>query len=330
MAVSIEDIKKLRHMTGAGMMDCKNALAETGGDIQAAIEIIRKKGQAVAAKREDREASEGCVFAGSKPGFAAIVALKCETDFVAKNESFRALTRTILDAAVKAGAKSLDEVKALDLDGRNIEAHITDEIGKTGEKMELGAYEYVEAPTVAAYEHLGNKLATIVGLSMDGVDAEVGKEVAMQIAAMNPVAVDRNSVDPSVIENEYNIAVEKTKDEQVKKAVEAALKKAGINPSHVDSDAHIESNMAKGWLTQEDADNARRIIKETSEAKAGNIPEQMVKNIAQGRVNKFLKENCLMEQEYHRDGKITVAQYLESCMKGLVVADFKRVNLNED
>ena len=133
MAVSIEDIKKLRHMTGAGMMDCKNALAETNGDIDAAIEIIRKKGQAVAAKREDREASEGCVLSATKPGFAAIVALKCETDFVAKNESFRELTKKILDAAVAASAKSLDEVNALDLNGRSVEENITDEIGKTGE-----------------------------------------------------------------------------------------------------------------------------------------------------------------------------------------------------
>ena len=143
MAVSIEDIKKLRNMTGAGMMDCKNALAETDGNIEAAIEIIRKKGQAVAAKREDREASEGCVLSGVKEGFAAIVALKCETDFVAKNESFRALTKAILDAAVAASAKSLEEVKALKINGRTVDESITDEIGKTGEKMELGAYECI-------------------------------------------------------------------------------------------------------------------------------------------------------------------------------------------
>lgn len=330
MAVSIEDIKKLRHMTGAGMMDCKNALAETGGDIQGAIEIIRKKGQAVAAKREDRQASEGCVLAAAQGDFACIVALKCETDFVAKNDSFRALTKKVLDAALKAKAKSLDEVKALEIDGRTIENLITDEIGKTGEKMELGAYEYVEAPSVAAYEHLGNKLATVVGLSAPGISTEIGKEVAMQIAAMNPVAVDREHVDKALIDNEYNIAVEKTKEEQVKKAVESALKKAGINPTHVDSESHIESNMAKGWLTAEDAENARRIIREVSEQKAANLPEQMIKNIANGRINKFFKENCLMEQEYHRDAKITVGQFLEQSQKGLVVVNFKRVNLNED
>ncbi len=330
MAVNIEDIKKLRHMTGAGMMDCKNALAETGGDIDAAIEIIRKKGQAVAAKREDREAAEGCVLSAVKPGFAAIVALKCETDFVAKNESFRQLTKDILDAALAASAKSLDEVKALKIGDRTVEEKITDEIGKTGEKMELGAYEYVEAPSVAGYDHLGNKLATIIGLNMEGVDDYTGKEIAMQVAAMNPVAVDRDSVPQSIKDGEYTVAVEKTKAEQVHKAVEAAIRKAGINPNLVDSEDHIESNMAKGWLTQEEADKAREIAKTTAEAKAANLPEQMIKNIAQGRMNKFFKENCLMEQEYHRDGKMTVGQYLESVKKGLAVVAFKRVNLNED
>ena len=330
MAVSIEDIKKLRNMTGAGMMDCKNALAETDGNIEAAIEIIRKKGQAVAAKREDREAAEGCVLSGVKEGFAAIVALKCETDFVAKNESFRALTKSILDAAVAASAKTLDEVKALKLNDRTVEENITDEIGKTGEKMELGAYECIEAPSVAAYDHLGNKLATIVGLNIAGIDPSVGREVAMQVAAMNPVSVDRDHVKKEIIDNELNIAIEKTKEEQVKKAVEVALKKAGINPNLVDSEDHINSNIAKGWLTQEEADKARAIAKEAGEAKAANLPEQMIQNIANGRLNKFFKENCLMEQEFHRDAKITVGQFLDQTSKGLVVVDFKRVNLNQD
>ena len=330
MAVSIEDIKKLRNMTGAGMMDCKNALAETDGNIEAAIEIIRKKGQAVAAKREDREAAEGCVLSGVKEGFAAIVALKCETDFVAKNESFRALTKAILDAAVEASAKTLEEVKGLKLNGRTVEENITDEIGKTGEKMELGAYECIEAPSVAAYDHLGNKLATIVGLNVAGIDPSIGREVAMQVAAMNPVAVDRDHVKKETIDNELSIAIEKTKEEQVKKAVEVAVKKAGINPNLVDSEDHINSNIAKGWLTQEEADKARQIIQETAAAKAANLPEQMIQNIAQGRLNKFFKENCLMEQEFHRDAKITVGQFLDQTSKGLVVLDFKRVNLNQD
>lgn len=330
MAVSIEDIKKLRNMTGAGMMDCKNALAETNGDIQAAIEIIRKKGQAVAAKREDRQAAEGCVLSAVKEGFAAIVALKCETDFVAKNESFRALTKQILDAAVAAGAKTLDEVKTLKLDDRTVEEHITDEIGKTGEKMELGAYECISAPSVASYDHLGNKLATIVGFNLEGVSAEVGKEVAMQVAAMNPVAVNREAVPAAVIEEEKNVAIEKTKTEQVHKAVEAALKKAGFNPNHFDSDDHIASNITKGWITEEDAAKAREIMAEAAEKKAANLPQQMIDNIVNGRINKYYKENVLLEQEYHRDATVTVGQYLDKEMKGLVAVEFKRVNLNQD
>ena len=330
MAVSIEDIKKLRHMTGAGMMDCKNALAETDGDIQAAIEIIRKKGQAVAAKREDRQAAEGCVLSAVKEGSAAIVALKCETDFVAKNESFRALTKQILDTAVAAGAKTLDEVLELKMDDRTVREHITDEIGKTGEKMELGAYECIAAPSVAAYDHLGNKLATIVGFNLPGVSAEVGKEVAMQVAAMNPVAVNREGVPASIIEEEKNVAIEKTKAEQVQKAVEAALRKAGLNPNLLDSEDHIASNIAKGWLTEEEAEKARGIMKEAAEKKAANLPQQMIDNIVNGRINKYYKENVLLEQEYHRDAKVTVGQYLDSEMKGLLVVEFKRVNLNED
>lgn len=330
MAVSIEDIKKLRHMTGAGMMDCKNALAETNGDIQAAIEIIRKKGQAVAAKREDRQAAEGCVLSAVKPGFAAIVALKCETDFVAKNESFRALTKAILDAAVEAGATSLDEVKALKLGDRTVEESITDEIGKTGEKMELGAYECIKAPSVAAYDHLGNKLATIVGLSVEGVDPAIGREVAMQVAAMNPVAVNRESVPQELKDNEYNVAVEKTKEEQVKKAVEAALKKAGYNLYIAENEEHINEGIMKGNITEEQAEDIRRIKTTVAEEKAANLPAQMIEKIAEGRLNKFFKESCLMEQEYHRDAKLTVGQYLDGECKGLVVTEFKRVNLNED
>ena len=192
MAVSIEDIKKLRHMTGAGMMDCKNALAETEGDIQAAIEIIRKKGQAVAAKREDRNAAEGCVFSGTNGNFAAIATLKCETDFVAKNESFRALARKVLALALANKCKSVDELKAVQVEGRTLAELITDEIGKTGEKMELGDYEWIEAASVASYNHFNDKLAAIVGFNLEGVDAQVGREVCMQIASMNPVAVSGN------------------------------------------------------------------------------------------------------------------------------------------
>jgi len=330
MAVTMAEITKLRHLTSAGLMDCKKALAETNGDIEAAVEILRKKGQAVAAKREDRVAAEGCVLSMSEGNFAAILSLQCETDFVAKNEGFTALAGKLLDAAMAAKAKTLDEVKALTIDGTTIADLVTEESGKTGEKCEIGAYEVVEAPTTAAYSHFNNKLAAIVGFNFEGVDPAVGREICMQIASMNPVAVTREDVPQATIDQEIAVAVEKTKQEQVQKAVDAALRKAGLNPNHFDSDDHIESNMSKGWITAEDAEKGRAIIKETSEAKAANLPQAMIDNISKGRLNKFFKENCLMEQEFVQDSKITVGQYLDKAQKGLVAVAFKRVNLNED
>ena len=330
MAVTMAEITKLRHLTSAGLMDCKKALAETNGDIDAAVEILRKKGQAIAAKREDREASEGCVLAANDKDFAAIVALKWETDFVAKNATFVDLTKKILDAAMANRVKTLDELKALEIEGRSIADLVVEESGKTGEKMELGAYECLVAPSTTSYNHLGNKLGTIVGFNLENVDYQVGRDVAMQVASMNPVAVDRDHVPAAVVESERNVAIEKTKEEQVKRAVEVALKKAGINPNLCDTEAHIESNIAKGWLTEDEAAKARVIAKEAAEAKAANLPQAMIDNIANGRVNKFYKESCLMEQEFIKDGNLTVGKFLEESAKGLVAVDFKRVNLNED
>ncbi|MDE6543046.1 MAG: translation elongation factor Ts [Muribaculaceae bacterium] len=330
MAVTMAEITKLRHLTSAGLMDCKKALAETNGDIEAAVEILRKKGQAVAAKREDRQASEGCVLSKNDGNFAAIVALQCETDFVAKNAGFVDLTKKILDAAVANKAKTVEELKAIVIDGQTIEALIVEESGKTGEKTELGAYEVVEAPTTAAYNHFNNKLAAIVGFNLEGVDSQIGREVCMQIASMNPVAVSRQDVPQATIDQEIAVAVEKTKQEQVRKAVEAALKKAGLNPNHFDSEDHIESNISKGWITEEEAAKGREIMKATAEAKSANLPEAMIQNIANGRLNKFFKESCLMEQEYVQDSKLTVGQFLDNTQKGLVAVAFKRVNLNQD
>lgn len=330
MAVTMAEITKLRNLTSAGLMDCKKALAETDGDIDAAVELLRQKGKAVAAKREDRQASEGCVLAKNAPDFAAIVALCCETDFVAKNAGFVGLTQAILDAAVENRCKSVEEVRVLNVNGLSVEDQITDMMAKTGEKIELSRYEFIEAPSTTSYNHLGNKLSTIAGFNLEGVDYQVGRDVAMQIASMNPVAVDRASVPAEVVESEYNVAVEKTKEEQVRKAVEAALKKAGLNPNHFDSEDHIDSNMSKGWITEEEAAKGRQIMAEAAAAKAANLPEQMIQNIAQGRVNKFYKESCLMEQEFVKDGNLTIAQYLEQTTKGLAVVAFKRVNLNQD
>jgi len=330
MAVTMAEITKLRNLTSAGLMDCKKALAETDGDIEAAVEILRKKGQAVAAKREDRQASEGCVVSRNDGNFAAILALNCETDFVAKNAGFVALTNKLMDLAMANRVKTADELKALVVDGQTVADLITEESGKTGEKTEIGAYEVVEAPTTAAYNHFNNKLAAIVGFNLENVDAQIGREICMQIASMTPVAVSREDVPQATIDAEISVAVEKTKQELVKKAVDAALNKAGLNPNHFDSEDHIESNMSKGWITAEEAEKGRAIIKEAAAAKAANLPEQMIQNIAQGRLNKFFKESCLMEQEYVQDGKITVGQFLDQTQKGLVAVAFKRVNLNQD
>lgn len=229
MAVTMADITHLRKMTGAGMMDCKNALAETNGDYDKAIEIIRKKGQAVAAKREDREASEGCCLAAINGDFAAIVALKCETDFVAKNGDFVALTQSILNAALQNKPASIDELTALSVDGSSIANLITDRIGVTGEKMELGAYESVAAPTTVAYIHPGNKLATIVGFNLPGVDAQVAKDIAMQVAAMNPVAISSNDVPAETVEKELKIAREKAQEAGKPEAILDRIAEGALN-----------------------------------------------------------------------------------------------------
>ena len=330
MAVSMADIKKLREMTGAGMMDCKNALNDAEGDFDKAMEIIRKKGQAVAAKRSDREASEGCVLAKTVGDFAVVIALKCETDFVAQNADFVKLTQDILDLAVANKCKTLDEVKALPMGNGTVQDAVVDRSGITGEKMELDGYMVVEGASTVVYNHMNrNSLCTIVAFNKVA-DEQLAKQVAMQIAAMNPLAIDEDGVSEDVKQKEIEIAIEKTKAEQVQKAVEAALKKAGINPAHVDSEDHMESNMAKGWITAEDVAKAKEIIATVSEQKAANLPEQMIQNIAKGRLGKFLKEVCLLNQEDIMDGKKTVREVLKEADAELKIVDFKRFTLRAE
>ena len=329
MAVTIADINKLRKMTGAGIMDCKKALVETNNDIDAAIEIIRKKGLAIAAKREDRDASEGRAIAGTCGTFAAVVSLKCETDFVAATDGFKGLTNQILEAALAAKAKNIDELKALPLGDRTVAERIVEETGKTGEKMEIGAYEAIEAPKVIAYNHFNGKLAAIVGFNKNEIADEVAREIAMQVASMNPIAVNVEDVPESVKAQELATAVEKTKLELVKKAVDNALTKAGINPNLVDSEDHIASNINKGWLTEEEATKAREIKETVGAEKAANLNDGMIQNIAKGRLNKFFKDNVLMEQELG-DTKESVAAFLKKADKDLKATCCKRVNLNAD
>jgi elongation factor Ts len=256
------------------MMDCKNALEEAGNDYEKAMEIIRKKGQAVAAKRSDREASEGCVLAAEKDGYAAIVAVKCETDFVAKNADFVAMTQTILDAAIAnkpANKEALLSVKMSD--GRSIEEHIINRIGVTGEKMELGFYEFVEGAATISYIHPGNKLATIVSFNKP-LERQVARDVAMQVAAMNPVAILPTDVPQNVIDTEKEIARDK--------------------------------------------------------ARQAGKPENILDKIAEGALQKYFKENTLLQQEFIKDAKLTIEQYLKQQEKELTVTAFKRITLNVD
>ena len=272
MAVSIEDIKKLRAMTGAGLADVKKALTEAEGDFDKAKELLRERGLAIAAKRSDRETSNGCVLVKKVNDFAAIIALKCETDFVANGV----------------------------LEGDNIEV----------------------------YDHMNkHTLCTMVQLNEN--NEEAGHKVAMQVAAMRPVALDESSVSEETKKTELEVAVAKTKEELVEKAVNAALKKAGINPAHVDSEEHIESNTKKGWLTPEQAEEARNIKKTVGEEKAATLNPTMIQNIANGRLAKFFKENCLVDQEFQfGDGdKQTVAQYLASQSKDLKIVAYQRFTL---
>jgi elongation factor Ts len=270
--ITASDVNKLRKQTGAGMMDCKKALVEANGDFDEAISILRKKGQKVAANRADRETSEGCALAAVSADntFGAVVAVSCETDFVAKNDDFIALTQRILDIAMENQPADLEALKALSFDGNiSIAEKLIEQNGVIGEKVDLAAYEKLSAAYVSYYIHMNNKLATIVGLN--DVAEEAAKDVAMQAAAMNPVALNRDSVPQDVIEKELEIGKELARQE--------------------------------------------------------GKPEEMLDKIAQGRLNKFFKESTLVDQDFIKDGKLTVSKYLDSVKKGLHIVDYKRVAL---
>lgn len=271
--ISAADVKKLRTMTGAGMMDCKRALEESNGDFQTAIDIIRKKGQAVANKRADREATEGAVLAGvsanGKRG--AIVVLNCETDFVAKNQGFIDFTKSILNLALDKNPSNLDELKMLKLGDMTVADAVTNQIGVIGEKIDLSFFEKVESAHVVSYIHPGNKLATVVAFNQV-TEIDVAKDIAMQVAAMSPVAVAKDDVPQSVIDKEIEIGKEQARNE--------------------------------------------------------GKPEDMLEKIALGKLNKFFKESILLNQEFTKNNKLTVKQYLEQIDKNLTVTKFLRFALN--
>ena len=322
--ITAKQVNELRQLTGVGMMDCKKALVECDGDFEKAIDFLRQKGQKMAAKRADRDANEGCVLAKSNGNYGAVIMLSCETDFVATNADFVAFTTSILDNAMAKRLTTKEQVLDMDLEGRKVSDCITDQIAK--KKIELAHFETIEAAKVYAYIHPGNRMASIVGMSKEGYD-EVGHNIAMQVVAMRPLALDADSISQEIKDKELAVAAEKTREELIGKAVDAALKKAGINPAHVDSEEHMASNCAKGWITEEQVEQAKKIKEEERAKKAAALNENQIQQIAQGRLNKFFKENTLVEQEYIMESKMTVRQFIESTDKELTCTGFKRLEL---
>ncbi len=273
--ITAAEVNKLRKQTGAGMMDCKKALVESEGNFENAIDYLRKKGQKVATKRAGKEASEGVVIAKTTDDkkFGCIVAINCETDFVAKNQDFIDFVSSVMDVALANSPKTIEELKAIKLNGRTVDETIMDQIGKIGEKIELSSYEIIEDALVSAYNHQGNKLATLLGVNKDNIEKveQIGHELAMQVAAMAPVAVDKDDVEQKIIDKEIEIGKELARQE--------------------------------------------------------GKPEAMVEKIAMGKLNKFFKENTLLNQQFVRDTKKTIREYLAETDKDLTVTTFKRVML---
>ena len=270
--ISASDVGKLRKQTGSGMMDCKNALVESNGDFDIAVDILRKKGQKVAAKRADRQAMEGVVIArnNTSNNKAVLISLNCETDFVAKNEDFINIANHILDKAISSDMSLSDDINDLILDsGMTVAEKIIEQTGVIGEKIEISAH-VVEDVQVSSYVHAGNRLATLVGFN-NKADDQVTRDIAMQIAAMNPLSIDKDGIDQLTIDRELEIAKDLARQE--------------------------------------------------------GKPEAMLDKIAIGRLNKFYKENTLLNQGFIKEGKKTVAQYLKEHNMELSVTCFKRVGL---
>ena len=274
MKITAQQVNELRKRTGVGMMDCKKALVETEGDMEKAIDVLRKKGQKVAAKRADRDAAEGVVLSkvSDDKKYAATVMINCETDFVAINSDFIAYAQSVIDVAIANCAKNIDELNALQLNGQTVEETIIERTGVIGEKIQLGRFEMVEAESAYAYIHPGNRIATIAGFNKSGdTITDAGKDVVMQIAAMDPVALDKDNVSDEVVKREIEIGMDQARQE--------------------------------------------------------GKPEAMLEKIAMGKLNKFYKENTLLNQSFIKDTKKSVSQYLQEVENGLTVTGFKRLAL---
>lgn len=275
MSISASEVNNLRKATGAGLMDCKKALTETNGDFDAAVDFLRKRGAKIAAKRADREATEGAVIAltsaDNKTG--VIVLLSCETDFVAKNEGFVAFAKEIAEVSLTEKPADIATLKTLQVGAVALEARLLEEVAKIGEKIDVVHYELVEGENIVPYIHAGNRMGVLVEMNNAATDANIsaGKDVAMQIAAMNPVAVDKDGVDAVTIEREMKIGRE--------------------------------------------------------QAIAEGKPENIVERIAEGKLQKFYKENTLLNQDFVKDSSMSVAKMLNGVEKGLTIKQFKRVQL---
>src|SRR5690554_5022247 len=274
MAITASQVNDLRKQTGAGMMDCKKALVEADGDMEKAVDFLRKKGQKVAAKRGDNEAKEGLIFAESKGGEGYIIQFNCETDFVAKNEDFQKFVKTILTVGMDNDISSVEELKAQKFDDKlSVEEKIVEQTGVIGEKLELSNFGKISADAVVAYNHPGNQLATLVGLNKSGEEVEeAGRQVAMQVAAMNPISLNKEGITQDVVDHELQVG----------------------------KDQAIEEGK----------------------------PADLADKIAQGRLNKFFKENTLLSQDFVRDNKMSVEKFLNSVESGLTVTEFKRFSLS--
>ena len=270
VTITASDVNKLRTITGAGMMDCKKALTETEGDFEAAIDLLRKKGQKVAANRSDRDAKEGLAIAKTSGSRGVVVVLNCETDFVAKNEDFGKVADTFATTALDKSPADLAALLALPYESMTIGEKVIELVGKIGEKIEISRYEQIEGAKVVAYNHPGNKFACVVAFNKTAND-DVAKDIAMQVVSMAPVALDKDDVDSTILERELEIARE--------------------------------------------------------QVRAEGKPEDMVEKISQGKLNKFYKESTLLNQEFIKDGKKTVRQYLQDSDKELTVTGFKRIAL---
>ena len=276
MSITAADVNKLRQMTGAGMMDCKKALTEADGDFEAAIDVLRKAGQKVAAKRADNATNEGVVLVALSADHSngKLIALACETEPVSKVADFNNLAKSIIDKAAASHAPSAHDLLAEPLaDGRSVEGHIIELTGRIGEKITLAAYENITAEKVVSYIHSNNKIGVLVAFeNVQGVDvSEIGKDIAMQITAMKPVALDKDGVDAETIEREIEIGKDQARQE--------------------------------------------------------GKPEAMLEKIAVGKLEKFYREQTLLNQQFVKDSSITIRQLLENKQKGLTISMFKRISL---